>query len=353
MRGLLLSLYLLSALDLCAQFPPIDLEWSAIRPYTIGGEYFHISRDRVYGQYIWAVLFNADGSDDELANTFTTTGMDVTPMYPYRFNVGSLDVLIDMTVVDSTIHRVMHHMNIGGNPQDVYWHLDGQVIQTDGDGYLWDYGNDLLVTNDAVYGCGGTDISFFPGAAVARLVKQDLQSAPLWNVTWADPNNDIASFSSVAVLGDTVYCAAFPNVVMFDNATGALLGTFDISGQGIVGPARFLAHGNRLYWCAHSGTTLHFGYRDMVSNQSQSASLPNAPSPSSMVIDGQDRLWLTGTAGGSGRWYRFDEGLVSLGAGTLYESISDACFVNGKICFTGVLDGASSTAYLITGTPQP
>ena len=71
------------------------------------------------------------------------------------------------------------------------------------------------------------------------------------------------------------------------------------------------------------------------------------------LLRGQRGRFGATTASGQGRWFLWDMDLEPLGSGTLYESIDDLCFVNGKISFTGIMSSITTTAYVITGTPQP
>lgn len=355
MRRSTILLLLVSSHGALAQAPPITLEWSALRWYD-GGPNARITRDPVHNQYIWAVYQNFQGASDESAFPFLPDGTDLAPSNPQTFNEGSLDGLVDVAVYDSTIHRVMHHQYTGGSPQDVLWHIDGIVVQS-ADPYLADVGSDLLVTNEGIYSCGRSDTHYAPDSSVARALKIDHSGNLLWNVTWADPASAHAGFTSVAVIGDSVFCAAFPNLVIFDRVTGAFIDAYDFTNQtpALIGDAELLAKGSRLYWGMSSGDVLHFGQFDFAINQGQVASVVVADQIGycNIAVDDQDRLWLTSNSDGQGRWFRWDADLEPDGTGTLYESIDDVCFVNGKISFTGVLDSSTPTVYVITGTPQP
>lgn len=341
---------------LVAQLPPIDVEWSAIRPYLADyGHSVHIARDPMHNQYVWATM-NLDLTMDEVANEFLPDGTDVTTMWPVTFSVGSLDGLVDLSVHDSVMHTIIRHTTLGGNPeQDTYWHLDGTIIQTDPDGYLHDLGHDLVVTGDAVYGCGTTDINYIPHAAVGRVVKQDLDGTPQWNVTWDDPNNDVTGFSSVAVIGDTVFCAAYPSIVFLDGNTGAFIDMLDFYPPGNTYDMPIVAHGSRIYWAVNTSSDLLYGYHDVTTGSGLNSNIPltGAIGAPKVVMDDQDRLWIGTTVDNVGRWFRLDAEFTQLDSGTLYESIDGMSFVNGRISFTGVLSSAPPTVYVVTGTPQP
>ncbi len=346
MRARLTLILLLTTLGVAAQLPPITVEWSAMRSYpTDYGPNAHISRDPVFGQYIWAVT-GTDLPNDEEANLFLPDGTDVTPLFPSAFNVGSLDHLVDLSLRDSIAHTIMYHMTVGGNPQDSFWHLDGTPIQTDGDGYLGDRGTDLLVRGNEVFGCGSTDTSFLPAFTVARVVKENLMASILWNMTWSAPGAAYTEFSSVAVVGDSVLCAAFPYLVVFDRATGNLISAIDISNgnSGFSFAAQLLVYGQRVYFTGGA----RVGYYDLTTGQTVFVNANGGLSPR-IAIDQFGYVWTT--AGNT--WSRWTSEMAPVDTGTLYESIDDMCLVNDRISFTGVFDSTTGMAYVITGTPQP
>lgn len=352
MHRTLLACFCATALNAQAQLPPVDVEWSAVRVFTEWGPNAHISRDPITGQYIWAVLNNYDGADDEVMYPFLPDGTDIAPSYPERFHVGSLDGLVDMSVRDGVVHRIMYHQWVG-SPQDRFWHLDDQEIQhSPEDDLLVDTGHDILVTDEGVYGCGEADTHVLPDSSMANIVKLDLQGNMLWNILWRDPAHAQESFTSVAVIGDSVYCAAIGQVAIFDRNTGNFINTFDPTGLGLSG-LKLYARGSTLYWVGRSGNDLMVGAYAPSSSQGLTGSLTvgGQTGDPALVVDDQGRLWATTNTPGTGHWALFSSGMQVLSSGTLYESIEDLCFVNGKISFTGIMSDA--TAYLITGTPQP
>lgn len=353
MHRTLLACLCAASLNAQAQLPPLDVEWSAVRVFPEGGPNAHISRDPVTGQYIWAVLSDYEFMIDEIMYPFLPDGTDINPAYPERFNVGSLDHLVDMSVRDSVVHRIMYHQDIGGSPQDIYWHLDDQVIQHSlSNGYLKDTGYDILVTDEGVYGCGEAETYYPLDSSMANLVKLDLQGNMLWDILWRDPAHAQESFTSVAVIGDSVYCAAIGQVAIFDRTTGAFIGTFDPTGLGLTG-LKLYAVGNTLYWVGRTANELKVGAYTPSSAQGLSGSLTVAGQTGDpeLVVDDQGRLWAATNTPGTGHWAVFSPALQLQSSGTLYESIEDLCFVNGKLSITGIMSGG--TAYLITGTPQP
>ncbi len=155
----------------------------------------------------------------------------------------------------------------------------------------------------------------------------------------------LAQFSSIAVIGDSVFCAAFPMLVILNNTTGAIIDAIDISqGNGAIDfHVRFLTNGDRVYWSGGG----YIGYYD--ASNDQSAFISSTGAGRNIAIDQYDHVW---TASGN-TWSRHDLELSIIDSGTLYNGIHDMRFVNGKISFTGKLDTTTTTSYVITGTPQP
>lgn len=368
MRPTLTTLMFGCALGVFAQPPPIDLEWSALRWYD-GTPRSHIARDPVNGKYTWAVYNNFQSASDEVAFPFLADGTDIAPSYPDRFNVGSLDGLVDLSPRDGVIYNLMSHLALGTLPY--WWHLnnapEGIGYQTVNPGVVIDptrsdYGYDLLVTEEAAYGCGMSETMVVPQLGVARLVKTDLQCSSLWDVTWDDgPALPHKGFSGIAMIGDTVVAMALPWMVLFDDADGALIDTIEVTQ--VEGDARCIAHGNRVYWTMNHDQELFAGYHDFGTGEDHTWSSPIPGTYGAhIVVDQYDHVWVTTTttngttwteADDQGHWYRFSEDLDPIDAGTLHFSVDDVCFVNGKISFTGNFDPVTSMAYLITGTPQP
>lgn len=353
MHRTLLTCFCAASLNAQAQLPPVDVEWSAMRAFTEWGPNAHISRDPFTGQYIWAVLINYEFMEDEVKYPFLPDGTDVTPSYLERFDVGSVDRLVDMHIRDGVAHRIMYHMDLGSTVTDTDWQLDDHVVQHSGpNDNLSDIGHDILVTDEGVYGCGEAETHWAPDSSMANIVKLDLQGNMLWNVLWRDPAHAQESFTSVAVIGDSVYCAAIGQVAIFDRSTGTFINTFDPTGLGLSG-LKLYTRGSTLYWVGRSGNDLMVGAYAPSSAQGLTGSLTvgGQTGDPELVVDDQGRLWATTNTPGTGHWALFSSGMQVLSSGTLYESIEDLCFVNGKISFTGIMSDA--TAYLITGTPQP
>ncbi len=363
--------YLLCAIPVAglAQNPPIDPEWSALRWYQNTPQ--HISRDPITGKYFWAVYTDHQGTGDAVSFPFLADGTDITPAFLQlqRFNVGSHDRLIDLSVRNEVVYNIMSRMSSSTYPwwwylctapedgSPLFVHNPGEVFDTE----LSDYASDLLVTPTAAYGCGLREIDH-PDTAVAHLMKTDLQANLLWEVTWDDgPDLPVKGFSGVAVVGDTVVAMALPWMVFFDDADGALIGAVEVTQ--FEGDARCIAHGDRVYWTMSNDQGLYVGYRDLITNTTSTWSSPVLDAYGvHILVDQYDHIWVTTTtsngttwteADDQGHWYRFSADLVPIDAGPLHSSVDDMCFVNNKISFTGTLDPATSTAYLITGTPQP
>lgn len=367
MREYVTPIFLASAINLFAQFPPIALEWSALRWYD-GYPNAHISRDPVLGGYVWAVYNNFQGASDEVAFPFLPDGTDMAPLFPERFNVGSLDRLIDLQVNNGNAYNLISHLSLAGAPY--WWHLNtapegtGYFVTNPGaaiDPALSEFGYDLLVTNSAAYGCGSSQTSVFPDSSVGRVLKTDLLGDLIWNAIWDDTSSVTTAFTGLAIKGDTVMAIALPYAVLFDDATGGPLDTIEIAQ--VAGAARCTVMGDRIYWAAASASGLQIGYHDLNTGLGATSSVAtDATSNAHLVFDQFDHLWVTETITGGtdwtidddlGRWYRFDEQLQQIDSGSLNSGIDDMCFMNSKISFTGVFDPSSAIAYLITGTPQP
>lgn len=362
---------LMSAVVAVAQLPPISVEWSAVRQY-VPGPSAHVTRDVVTGEYLWAEYNDFQGAGDEVAYPFLADGTDVSPLFPERFNVGSLDHLIDVQLHNGVAYCLMFHLavgNSGGVP--FYWHLNNAP---EGTGLTMtnasvqpeasEMGFDLLVTDDAAYACGWSDTNY-PDSAIARLVKTDLQCDLLWSATWDDPSLARKGFSSVAALGDSMICAALPHLVIFDSASGSLINAVDVSTglTSVTGDATCMATGGRIYWVLADTLGLRVGYHDPGIGANVINAVSNEPMRLGRIaVDQYGHIWVTSTATNGtdwtesddeGRWHRFDPELIAIDNGVLHASIDDMCLVNGKISFTGLFDTSLTTAYLITGTPQP
>ncbi len=358
MRARFTLILLMTALGAAAQLPPITVEWSALRPYpTDEGPNAHISRDPTYGHYVWAVM-DLDLINDEVANLFLPDGTDVTPSNPIRFSVGSLDRLIDLAVRDSAVFDLMMHQSLFGIP--FYWHLQRVPLDGSDNEVLWDHVNlnpdasgslsdlpfDLMLTADATYGCGTSEIVSNLDSSRARVVKTDLQGNLLWDTFWEAPSSPNTAFSSMAIVGDSLLCAAFPYLVVFDRATGDLISALDISNgnSGFSFSAQLLAYGQRVYFTGGA----RVGYYDLSNGQTVFVNATGGTAPR-IAIDQFDHVWTTV----GNNWARWTSDLVPIDSGTLYESIDDMCLVNGKITLTGIFDSANSMAYAVTGTPLP
>lgn len=368
MRARFTLILLIATLGAAAQLPPITVEWSAMRPYVLGPT-AHVTRDPLTGAYLWAEYNDFQGAGDEVAYPFLADGTDVSPLFPERFDVGSLDHLIDVQLRDGVIYSMMHHLSLAGSPY--YWHLidsllaPGLTITNPGsDPSLSELGQSMLVADVAVYGCGRSDVDLM-GTAVARIVKADLQLNLAWNSVWDDPGLVSKGFSGMALVGDTVVAMALPKMVLFDDATGNLINVVDASSglSSVSGDASCIANGSRIYWVLADALGLRVGYHDLGAGADVINEVTNEPMRLGRIaLDQFGRIWVTSTATNGtdwtegddeGRWHRFDAEISAIDSGTLNTSIDDMCLVNGKISFTGIFDPSLTTAYLITGTPQP
>jgi len=346
-----------------AQTPPIDLEWTALRWFGNGTGV--ITHDPVTNEHLWALQddINTLNANDEVKLPFLPDGSDVAPAYPDRFNVGSLDHLVDLTVIDSVPYALMAHQNIGGVVQDQYWHLfagAAELIIQSPEEDLLDVGLDMQVEADAIYVCGSSMVGTANNDR-GRSIKTDLQGNVLWDVLWDPVGTDaLGRFSSVVVLGDTVVMAAFPLLVLFDRNTGTFIDTEDPAAltPPLQGDARLVAGSDRIHWACIQGNTLHFGYWSFTEGATggggaffQTYATP--PAGLDVVLGENGEWWIGTTAEGQGRLLRVGTDADLLSTSTLYASITDLDFVNGKLSITGKLDATNPTSYVLVGTPQP
>lgn len=359
MRPLLLALLFGPTLPALAQFPPIDLEWSALRPFGSGEA--QIARDPVQGDYRWSVLDDIMllTNNDELLYPILADGTDLAPASPAGINVGTLDHLVDMELRDGTLYAVVRHQNISGSPQDVYWHLLGaanELTIQSAEEELDDVAHDLLVTDDGAYIAGASRTNT---GLQCRLIHTDLQGNLLWDAWW-DPigSDSYGQFTSVALIGDTVVAISHPLMVLFDRATGAPLGQIDYTlGTGTLAPgmARCAIRGQRIYWILANPEGLQYGQYDfsIALNTLTEQLLTGALAHVAVALDDIGNTWFAYNQDGQGRWIKTDAEALAIASGTLYGGISDLRSSGGKLSFTGLFDALQGSSYVFTGTPQP
>jgi len=359
MRQLFLALAIGSPILATAQFPPVDVDWSALRGFGDGNTM--VARDPIGGDHIWSVLDDImlATNDDELLYPILADGTDLAPASPGAVNVGSLDHLVDIERYNSRTYVIISHQNIGGM-QDVYWHVQGGAndltIQSPEED-LDDVPHDLLVNADGLFIAGSSRV--ISGAYEGRLIRADHDANVLWDVSWS-PNGTVAggAFTAIAVKGDSLLAIAYPLMVIFDKSTGSYIGQADITiGLNLPGgwPTRVAVSGSDLYWIRTYPTMLEYGHfqmEEIIGSITQIDGL--APSyRTSVSIDASGRPWFAYTDNGTGRWIKADSDAMPTSSGSLYGSISDMRHVNGKLLFTGQFDASQGTSYVVCGTPQP
>ena len=356
----------LAALVLAPSFAlaqaPIDVEWIALRPFGSGAA--RIAHDAASDSYIWAVNDDSTPPNDEFILPIAADGTDLGPAYPSAFSVGSLDALTDLEMLDSVAYALMYHQNISGNPQLVNWTVlgaDNDIVQEDP--LLDEIANDMYVDATGIYVCGIRQLADLTSEYTGRVMRTDLQGNMLWNVLWNDDTTPTeATFSSVTVMGDSVIVADFPDLVIFNKNDGTFIGTYGpvIGNASITGPARISALGHRLYYAMGVADTLYYGNWDFYSlGGSVQGTLATEGFPTDVTgvdleVTELGEVWISCNALDHGRLLRTDFESNPIGSiAEVYNGITDIDWANGSLSITGWLDFATSTTYVVTGTPQP
>lgn len=354
-RSILAALVLIPVL--ASAQAPIDVEWIALRPYGSGAA--HIAHDEASDSYIWAVNDDATPPNDEFILPITADGTDLGPAYPSALSVGSLDGLMDLEMLDSVTYALMYHQNISGSPQLVNWSVLGaenDIVQDDP--LLDEMAHDMHVDGTGLYVCGTRQLAELASEYTGRLLHTDLQGNVLWNILWNDDTTPTeATFSSVAVMGDSVIVADFPNLLIFDRSDGSFIGTEDPSSMTppLHGDASIAVNGQRLTWAMAAADTLYFGVWDFEQGSGNGAFIQfgTLVTGIDLVVTEQGESWVSFNAEDHGKLLRMGTDGGALSVSTVYNGITDIDWANGSLSITGWLDFATSTTYVVTGTPQP
>lgn len=351
------AFFLAGCLGSAAGQPPITVQWVAFRPYGYYSAFepAHIDRDPITGTYLWAVEDGCPGGD-EAAFLFDTAGTEVTQSFPDCFDVGSLDHLEDIEVVGGSLYYIEYHQAIGG---DVFWHLfaqSGELIVMSPNPMIWEFANDLLVDGNDLFVCGVSG----PGSPApdGQLVRTDLNATSAWNILWDNggplPNS---GFLSVAAHGDTIAAAVFPQVALFDRASGGFIDTLDLFSSSWTGDraGHILEHDGVLHWAVRMDTTVYYGAWDLASGPvwSGEQAFTSAAGDLDVVVDDDGHTWIGCTADNSGQILRIDPTGTLLGVYATYAGVSDIEWTNGKISITGQFNADDPASYVITGVPIP
>jgi hypothetical protein len=262
-------------------------------------------------------------------------------------------------VVGDALYYIEYHQNIAGNPQDVFWHLFAQgaefTLESPTD-LLYDYANDLIVESGDLFVCGSSDTDLFQNEG--RLVKTNLAAQPVWNITWNNGGPLPSSgFLSVAAHGDTIAAAVFPQVALFDRASGAFIDTLSLFQTVWTGEraGHIQEHDGVLHWAVRMGSTVQYGAWDLASGPVWSGEqvFNSAIGDVDVVVDDDGHTWIGCTADNAGRIIRVDASGALLGVYATYGGVSDLEWTNGKISITGQFVQGDPTSYVITGVPNP
>lgn len=334
--------------------PPLTVEWVAMLPFGSGEVW--IDRDNVTGRYLWAV---DQEFLDELICSFDSSGNDLSSASGEYFNVGSLDHLRDIEVIDGNRCYIMHHQNIAGDPQDIFWHLfagSGEEIFESGSDSIHDYANDLCADGGDLFIGGVSDITSAPFWN-GRVIRADTSATISWDMSWNDGTLASSGFLAVAAHGDTIVAAAFPLVVLFARANGAYIDQLALfSGD----PAshrsgHVIEHDGILHWAVGMDSTLYYGAWDLESGAiwSGDTTFTTTAATVDVVVDDEGHTWIGCTADNAGQVLRINQGGTLLGTYPTYARVTDLEWALGRLCITGQLAPDDPTTYIVTGIPIP
>ncbi len=340
--------------------PPITVEWVAFRPYGYTSVFTpaFIDRDPITGEYLWAVGDGCFGGD-EAAFLFDSSGAEVTLFSPDCFNVGSLDHLEDIVVVDGSQYYLQYHQAIGGDPQDKFWHLftpGGELVINSVLDTHYEMANDLLIDGPDLFIAAAS--GFGSPSPQGQLIRTDMNAAVVWNVLWDNggplPNT---GFLAVAAHGDTIAAGVFPQVALFDRSSGGFIDTLDLFSSSWTGEraGHLLEHDGILHWAVRMGTTVHYGAWDLATGLVWSGEqvFTSASGDVDVVVDDDGHTWVGCTADNAGQILRIDPSGTLLGVYATNAGVSDLEWTNGKISVTGQFAIGDPTSYVFTGVPIP
>ncbi|MBL7951740.1 MAG: hypothetical protein JNM62_08465 [Flavobacteriales bacterium] len=352
-----LSMLCISAGELAAQAPPVNVQWSVL--LATGSETNEPLRICVDQGITYWLMEDALGlwtQSDGVIRRYDANGMALTGYAPEAPSIGcnaSLDHHIDFHVRNDSIWGISRVQNLGGSQaQDILfcaqspdstWRPDGSI---NGE-FLSDGVNGLLVTAETRYLCAWHEVS--PEQADGRVIAFDMNDALLWDV--ALPLVGFGAVHALAAAGDSLAVAAFPYLHWLQTSTGAHTSSTTLysgdAGQGVL-----ITAGNELYWAAESGGTVHYGKHDATGASVWSGTAPGI-TVNAIAVDAQGRTWIGGNGPTAGNLIKVLADGTLEGTYTFGATVADIDFSNGRLSWTGQLMTGDPSSYLINAIPQP
>jgi hypothetical protein len=349
------TLGLLAALSLQAMAqPPIQLEWSVILSNSCDSTALPkiSAQDGIVSWMIYDVEWTWS-TQDGIVRRYLEDGTAITGYTPtYLIGCGTLDRPIDFTLRNDSLWGVSRLMNVGGDPQDVLYCADSPSGEYAPDNALngfelHDGAYDLLVGSSTWFISAWHEVS--QSELLSRIVALDLANNVLWETDLPLPQP--GARRTLAMRGDTLVVAAFPELYWLDMSTGAILGSTTVYTGGM-GAGRVLWNGGSFLWAAHADGLLHYGKLNDQLQPVWSSSLAGS-TVNGIAQDAQGRLWIGGNVGDSGMLTRISANGGLDGTWPQNASVSDLLFHNGRLIWTGELITNETDSYLTSGTPNP
>ncbi len=346
------------ALCLCtataiAQTPPAAVQWTVILPYGSSLDTpARISVDQ--GITYWMLEDDIPHwtIGDGVIRRYDPDGLPLDGAYPNTTSIGcsgTLDRPIDLFVRNDSIWGIAYWRQLGGGilfcaqgPSGT-WVPDNTI-----NGYeLADGVSSMLVTADRRYLCAWHEVSH--DVRDGRVVAMDLANNVIWDVQLPTPA--YGAIHALAVMGDSVAVASFPDLYWLDASTGALLSTTTLYSGGS-GHGSVLSNNGSLYWAASVSGMVHYGKLD-ATGASLWSGTASGSTVNAIAVDDQDRLWIGGNGSSEGRLIKVEADGTYEGSYSTGETITDLDFTNGRLSLTGKWTANDPSSYLINTIPEP
>ena len=281
--------------------PPVDLQWSVIIPNS--NDPLVRPRISAHQSIISWMLFDLNmqwSTTDGIVRSYLEDGTAITGAVPDHFiGCGSLDRPIDFTLRNDSLWGIASWQFIGGTPQDVLYCANAPAGNYAPDAAsngpdLYDGAYDLLVASSRWFISAWHQVS--PTEFLSRIVALDLANNVLWETDLPLPPPGAPR--TLAMRGDTLVVAAFPDIYWLNASTGAIIGSTSVYSGG-QGSGRILWNGGNFLWAAHADGTLHYGRLDDLAQPLWSNSLAGS-TVNGIAEDAQGRLWIGGNDGAGG-----------------------------------------------------